>query len=80
MKKSKTMKVKKPPQPSKLKFCQSSHVAQQVKNLSSIHEDVGSIPGLAQWVQGPALPLVAVYVVDVAQIRLCCGLDIGWRL
>ena len=26
------------------------HVAQQVKNSTSIHKDVGLIPGLAQWV------------------------------
>ena len=31
-------------------------VAQQVKNLTSIHEDEGLIPGLPQWVKGPVWP------------------------
>ena len=31
-------------------------VAHQVMNSTNIHEDVGLIPGLTQWVNDPALP------------------------
>ena len=35
--------------------CKSSHHVSVITNLTSIHEDTGSIPDLAQWVKDPML-------------------------
>lgn len=36
-------------------------------------ENANSIPGLIQWVKGPAIPQTAVQVTNVAQLQCCCG-------
>ena len=38
-----------------LKKYGSSHCGAAETNVTSIHEDVGSIPGIAQWVKDPVL-------------------------
>ena len=54
-------------------------VAQGVKNPTSIYEDVGLIPGPAQWVKDLAL-LLGVGCRCCSDLALLCGCGTGWQL
>ena len=54
-------------------------VAQQVTNLTSIHEDAGSIPGLTRFTD-PALLQPVAQAADMARILHCYGCGVGLQL
>ena len=52
-------------------------MTQWVKNQHGVCEVVGSIPGLAQWVEETVLLQTVVFVADAAQIQHCCSRGAG---
>ena len=57
-----------------------SMVTQQLKNPTSILENMGWLPGLAHWVKVLELLSAVVWVADTAWIPCCCGCGLGLQL
>ena len=55
-------------------------VAEWVKNLTSIHEDVGLIPHLIHWVKDLALMQAVAEVAEAGLIWHNCGCGVGKQL
>ena len=61
-------------------YSQSSSCGSAVMNLTSIHEDVGSIPGPLSGLRIRVLPWAGVYVADRTQNLHCCSCGAGQQL
>ena len=56
-------------------YFRSSHCGSVEMNPTSIPEDAGLIPGLAQWVKDPRVRWAGVEVAGVARSWPCCSSD-----
>ena len=54
-------------------------MAQWLTDPTRNHEVAGLVPGLARWVEDPALLRAVVWVADTAWIPHCCGSGVVWQ-